>query len=168
MFTRNMKKYGRYLVLTALLSLTFNVADSQEVERIRIPELEKILNNPDDRINVVNFWATWCGPCVREFPLFEKVAGEYKGKNVRFLMISLDFPSQVEKQLIPFLEKNKATIDIAVMMDVDYNAWIDKVDKGWQGDIPATLVFNNARNQRNFHKGEIDEQGLRKLINAYL
>lgn len=163
-----MNNYGRYIVFTAMLSMLFNIAVSQEVERIKIPELERILNTPDDRIHVVNFWATWCGPCVREFPLFEKVAGDYDGKKVRFLMISLDFPSQVEKQLIPFLKKNNSTLDIAVMMDVDYNAWIDKVDSNWQGDIPATLVFNNARKQRNFHKGEIDEQGLRKLINAYL
>lgn len=163
-----MNNVYRYIVLAAMLSMTFNIAISQEVERIKIPELEKILNNPDDKIHVVNFWATWCGPCVREFPVFEKVAGDYNGKNVKFLMISLDFPSQIEKQLIPFLKKNNATLDIAVMMDVDYNAWIDKVDNNWQGDIPATLVFNNARKQRNFHKGEIDEQGLRKLINGYL
>lgn len=163
-----MKNSARYLVFIVMLFIIFNIAVSQEVERIKIPELERIINNPDDRIHVLNFWATWCGPCVREFPLFEKVAKEYNNKNVRFLMISLDFPSQIEKQLIPFLKKHNTTLDIAVMMDVDYNAWIDKVDNSWQGDIPATLVFNNARKQKNFHKGEIDEQGLRKLIEAYL
>lgn len=163
-----MNKYHRNLFFTILLLLIFNIAVSQEVERIKIPELERILNNPDDRLNVLNFWATWCGPCVREFPLFEKVAKDYDEKKVRFLMISLDFPSQIEKQLIPFLEKNKATLNIAVMMDLDYNAWIDKVDNNWQGDIPATLIFNNAKRQRNFHKGEIDEQGLRNMIDAYL
>lgn len=163
-----MKKLWIYYVFFLTFFLLPSKADSQDVEYIKIPELEKILNNKENKIHVINFWATWCGPCVREFPLFEKVSKDYKDDKVKFLMISLDFPSQVEKQLIPFLKKNNSTLDVAVMMDVDYNAWIDKVDGTWQGDIPVTLVFNNAKKQRNFHKGEIDEQGLRKLINAYL
>ena len=161
-------KFIRLYISLSLAIVLALPAKTQDVEHIRIPELEKILSNPDNTIHVVNFWATWCGPCVREFPVFEKVSKDYSGGKVKFLMVSLDFPSQVEKQLIPFLKKNNSTLDIAVMMDVDYNAWIDKVDNYWQGDIPATLVFNNARKQKTFHKGEIDETGLRKLIEAYL
>lgn len=158
-----------FLYITLFLSLTvFPAATGQDIEYIAVQDLERILKNDEDKIHVVNFWATWCGPCVREFPLFEKVSKDYSGKNVKFLMISLDFPSQVKSQLIPFLEKNSASLDVAVMTDLDYNSWIEKVDNSWQGDIPATLVFNNSRKQRIFHKGEIDEQGLRKLINAYL
>ncbi len=161
-------KNSLYYLVCSLLLLSSLQAKSQEVEYIKIPGLEKILNNQEDKIHVVNFWATWCGPCVREFPVFERISGEYKNENVEFLMISLDFPSQIEKQLIPFLKKNNITLDIAVMMDVDYNAWIDKVDKTWQGDIPATLIFNNSKKQRTFHRGEINEQELRKLIDSYL
>lgn len=161
-------KLLRLYITFSLVVLFTMPASSQDVERIRITELEKILNNPDDKVHVVNFWATWCGPCVKEFPVFEKVSKDYSAGKVKFLMVSLDFPSQIEKQLIPFLRKNNATLDIAVMMDVDYNAWIDKVDNSWQGDIPATLVFNNASKRKIFHKGEIDEAGLRKLINGYL
>jgi hypothetical protein len=83
-------------------------------------------------------------------------------------MISLDFPSQVEEQLIPFLERNKVTLKVVLMTDLDYNSWIEKVDPSWQGDIPATLVFNNARNKRNFKPGALDEPGLRKLITLNL
>ena len=140
----------------------------QKVNYIKIPELEKILGNHDNKVFVVNFWATWCPPCVKEFPDFEKVAGEYDTTAVKFIMVSLDFPSQIRKQLIPFLEKNKVSLDVAVMMDIDYNAWIGKVDASWQGEIPATLVFNNTKNLRNFHSGELNEATLKKMINAYL
>lgn len=163
-----MKRFILYYTFFCGLLLIPLSIKGQNVDYIRIPDLEKILDNKENKIHVINFWATWCGPCVREFPLFEKVSKDYKDDKVKFLMISLDFPSQVEKQLIPFLKKNNSVLDIAVMMDVDYNVWIDKVDVTWQGDIPVTLVFNNAKRQRNFHKGEIDEDGLRKLINAYL
>ena len=162
-----MKRDRIYFAILLFILLPLRIS-SQTVEYIKIPELEKILNIQDDKIHVVNFWATWCGPCVKEFPLFEKVSKDFTTGNVKFLMISLDFPSQLEKQLMPFLKKNKSTINVAVMMDIDYNAWIDKVDSSWQGDIPATLVFNNAKQKRTFHKGEIDEAGLRKLINDYL
>jgi len=83
-------------------------------------------------------------------------------------MVSLDFPSQIEKQLIPFLKKNMITLDVRIMTDIDYNAWIEKVDPSWQGNIPATLFFNNPRKTRYFHPGEIDEPGLKKIINSHL
>jgi thiol-disulfide isomerase/thioredoxin len=164
-----MKRRWLYIALPILLFITDRTAGQDiKVDRIKIPELEKILASKEDVLHVVNFWATWCGPCVREYPTFEKVARDFGDKKVKFIMISLDFPSQVEKQLIPFLEKNKSKLDVSVMMDVDYNAWIDKVDGTWQGDLPATLVFNNARKKRDFHKGEVDEPALRKLIESHM
>jgi thiol-disulfide isomerase/thioredoxin len=147
--------------------ISFQV-QGQIIEKIKLPELEKILNSPEDRLFVVNFWATWCAPCVKELPHFEAVSREYNEADVRFLLVSLDFPSQIEKQLIPFLKKNKIALSVSVMIEPDYNSWIDKVDPAWQGDIPATLFFNNNKKQRNFHSGELDEPGLRKIITSFL
>jgi thiol-disulfide isomerase/thioredoxin len=153
-----------------LLSLIYSVSEvsGQKIEYIKVPELEKILKNPEDKLFVVNLWATWCAPCVAELPAFEKTAGDYDKSKVRFLMVSLDFPSQIEKQLKPFLLKNKITLDVAVMMDVDYDSWIGKVDPQWQGNIPATLIFNNKEKIRYFHSGELSETELRGLLNKFL
>jgi thiol-disulfide isomerase/thioredoxin len=155
-------------ILVLLLIISFSEVSGQKIEYIKVPELEKILKNPEDKLFVVNLWATWCAPCVAELPAFEKTAGEYDKSKVRFLMISLDFPNQIEKQLKPFLLKNKITLDVAVMMDVDYDSWIDKVDPQWQGTIPATLIFNNQDKIRYFHSGEISETELKGLINKFL
>lgn len=154
------------LILTLLI--TTASLEGQKIEYIKIPELEKILKNPENKLFVVNFWATWCAPCVSEIPNFEKAAKDYDPARVRFILVSLDFPSQIEKQLIPFLKKNKITLDIAVMTDIDYNGWIDKVDPAWQGDIPATLFFNNSKKTRYFHTGEVTEPELKKYINSLL
>jgi hypothetical protein len=54
------------------------------------------------------------------------------------------------------------------MTDIDYNGWIDKVDPAWQGDIPATLFFNNSKKTRYFHTGEVTEPELKKYINSLL
>lgn len=160
--------YKILMILVILMISQFQVVTAQKIEYIKIPELEKILANQEDKLFVVNLWATWCGPCVKELPAFERTAKDYDPAKVNFILISLDFPSQIEKQLIPFLKKNNITLDVAVMMEVDYNLWIDKVDQSWQGDIPATLIFNNSGKIRHFHPGELSEPELRNLINKYI
>lgn len=150
------------LIMTGLASL-----HAQEIEKISIPGLEKILASPEDQLHVVNFWATWCPPCVTELPHFEKLAREYQGKGVKFILVSLDFPSQIDSKLIPFLKKNKITADVMVMTNLDYNSWIDKVDPGWQGNIPVTLFFNNPKKVKYFHPSELTEKELRDLITKY-
>lgn len=162
-----MRKYYYSTVILVLFLVTSASLDGQKIEYIKISDLEKILGNSDNKLYVLNFWATWCAPCVSEIPAFEKTAKDYDPQKVKFILVSLDFPSQIEKQLIPFLKKNRVTLDVAVMTDIDYNAWIDKVDAKWQGDIPATLFFNNYRKSRYFHTGELSESELRKNINSF-
>ncbi len=160
-----------YLLISTLLVLGSGTTVSltaQKVEYIKVPELEKILKNPENKLFVVNLWATWCAPCVKELPDFEKVAKEFNSSKVKFIMVSLDFPSEIDKQLLPFLKKNQISLDVKVMTDTDYDSWIRKVDKDWQGNIPSTLVFNNARKTRYFHSGEISESELKGLIDKYL
>ena len=161
----------KFQFITAILILFFVASsslDGQKIEYIKVPDLEKILKYSDNTLYVLNFWASWCAPCVSEIPAFEKTSKLYDPAKVKFILVSLDFPSQIEKQLIPFLKKNRITLDVAVMMDVDYNAWIDKIDPQWQGDIPATLFFNNSRKSRYFHTGGVTEAELTKYINSLL
>lgn len=159
-------------VFSIIMLLSFlatgTLLSGQKVTHIKVPDLENILKAPENKLFVVNFWATWCTPCVSELPNFEKVAKEYSADKVSFIMVSLDFPGQIEKQLIPFLKNNKISLDVYVMTDVDYDSWINKVDKSWEGNIPATLFFNNTNKKRYFHLGEVDETGLRKIINSNL
>jgi thiol-disulfide isomerase/thioredoxin len=163
-----MKNLCLKICVLIILILTSLAGQSQKIEYIKVPGLERILNNPDNKLFIINFWATWCPPCVKEFPDFEKVSKEYDTTQVKFIMVSLDFPSQVNTNLLPFLKKNKVSLNVAVMTDLDYNSWIDKVDASWQGDIPATIIFNNSKKLRHFHSGELDADGLKKMINEYL
>jgi thiol-disulfide isomerase/thioredoxin len=164
-----MRMFNKIVLALLILFIGLSVEiKGQKVEYIKIPDLEKILSSADNKLFVLNFWATWCGPCVSEMPGFEKVAKDYNSEKVKFILVSLDFPSQIQQQLIPFLKKNNITLEVAVMTDLDYNKWIDKVDTHWQGDIPATLFFNNPRKTRYFHSGELAEPELRKYINSFL
>ena len=101
----------------------------------------KAINMEDLKGKVVfmNFWATWCAPCVKELPYFEKLNQE--NPNVKVILVSLDFEKQVENKLIPFLKKKKIISTSIYLADKDYNSWLPKIDKNWSGSIPATVIF---------------------------
>ncbi|HZW63252.1 MAG TPA: TlpA disulfide reductase family protein [Flavobacteriaceae bacterium] len=110
--------------------------------------IEKYLHQSDGKTYVVNFWATWCVPCVKELPYFEALNQAYKEKGVEVLLVSLDFPKDYETRLRPFLKKHQLESKVLVLNDPDMNTWIPKVDENWSGAIPATLIYNAT--QRRF------------------
>lgn len=116
-------------------------------------EIEHLFNYQNDTTYVINFWATWCKPCVAELPYFDDLYNEYKSEKVKIILVSLDFPKQIEKKLIPFLEKNNVLPEVVMLKDGDVNAWGDKVSKEWDGAIPVTIIYN--RNEKVFVSGEV-------------
>jgi thiol-disulfide isomerase/thioredoxin len=128
---------------------------------------EKFLNKNDDKIYVINFWATWCAPCVKELPYFEKLNEEYKNKNVEVILVSLDFPHLYETKLKPFIKDKKLTSKVIALDDVDMNTWIPKVDKTWSGSIPATIIYKNDNKkffERSFTYDELETE-LKQFLN---
>lgn len=117
-------------------------------------EFEPYLHRSNDTTYVINFWATWCGPCVKELPYFEKLMAEKKGEPIEVILVSMDFPKDIEKKLIPFVEKRGLANSVVALADFDYNSWIDKVSPEWDGAIPFTLVYNAK--SRKVKLGEID------------
>jgi len=111
--------------------------------------LEPYLTRTDEKTYVVNFWATWCAPCVKELPHFEELNANYKDENVEVLLVSLDFPQQYEKNLKPFIKKHDLQSKILVLDDIDMNTWILKVNENWDGAIPITIIYN--KNKRKFY-----------------
>jgi len=128
--------------------------------------LEKFLNQEDDIVHVVNFWATWCKPCVKELPQFETLNEKYKDNGVEVLLVSLDFPKQYDKKLKPFIVKNKLKSRILVLDDVDMNTWIPKVNEDWDGAIPVTLIYNKSK--RKFYSKPLTYDKLERELKQFL
>lgn len=114
-----------------------------ELEVYDFDGFKKFLNKKGDTIYVINFWATWCAPCVKELPSFEKLNAKYKNKNVKVILVSLDFPHLYEKKLKPFILKNKLKSKVIALDDADMNTWIPQVNASWSGSIPATIIYKN-------------------------
>lgn len=146
--------------------ITPSKISSVKIKSLTYKELKPFLEKKDDKIYVINFWATWCGPCVKELPYFEKINAIYANKNVEVLLVSLDFPKQIEKQLIPFIEKNKLQSEVVLLDDVNENYWIKAIDSTWSGAIPATIIYN--KNRRKFYEQSFDYKTLNKELQTFI
>jgi thiol-disulfide isomerase/thioredoxin len=141
-----MKARLLFLILFILTLNTSAIAQDLVVFQ-KFDALEKELFKENDTLYVVNFWATWCAPCVKELPYFETFSKENSTQKVKVILVSLDFEKQKESKLIPFLKKKKITSDVVLLLEKDYNNWLPKVDKNWSGSIPATLLIKGKKRQ---------------------
>ncbi len=142
-----------------------------EYNEIKVPyydfdEFEKFLNIKDGEIYVVNFWATWCGPCVEELPHFESINTTYKHKGVNVLLVSLDKAGMVEEKLFPFMLKHDIRSEVILLNDANPNAWINRVDPHWTGSIPITIIYNKEK--RYFYERTFNLKELKNEVEKFL
>ena len=152
---------------------TINVGAQIHQPEIKLPfevydydGIEPLLNVKDDKVHVVNFWATWCGPCIKELPHFEKLGESYADKGVEMLLVSLDFPNKYETKLRPFLKKKNIKSKVVALDDVDQNRWIPAIDTTWSGALPATLIYTS--DQRKFFEQSFTYDALEKEIKQFI
>lgn len=123
--------------------------------------LEPLLHQSNDTTYVVNFWATWCQPCVAELPHFEKLGQAYADKKVKVILVSLDLKKQVPDAVTAFMKKRDIKSAVVHLSDPDANAWIPKVNPQWSGAIPATLIYNKDKRaffEQTFTYAELEKQ----------
>lgn len=131
-------------------------------------ELKPLLEKDNDTTYIINFWATWCKPCVAELPYFEELYDKYRGKEVQMVLVSLDFPQRIESDLKPFIEKRGLEAPVIALTDIRFNDWIDQVDPSWSGAIPATLVYRGRKRafmERSFESAAELEEALKPYLN---
>ncbi|MDP5092021.1 MAG: TlpA family protein disulfide reductase [Polaribacter sp.] len=162
------------LFIAFLISCNKEKSTTAEVKKITVTtiktvnykQLQPLLEKKDDTIYVINFWATWCAPCVKELPYFEKLGAAYSSRNVKVLLVSLDFPKQVKSKLIPFINDHKIQSEVVLLDDVNEDIWIQAIDKTWSGALPATLIYN--KNKRKFYEQTFDYETLENELNQFL
>lgn len=149
-----MKKLLPVILLVFLAHLVFG-----QTKVIKISSLEALMKKKEGPVQVINFWATWCAPCVKELPLFEQL----QEPNTKVTLVNLDFVEKLDK-VDAFVTKKNLKNEVLLLDEIDYNSWIDKVDKRWEGSIPATLIYNPANGKRAFVQQELQAGELEKLI----
>lgn len=152
------------LFLLVLLVILFNPRISaQEIAVVDFTQLQPLLDKRNDTTYVVNFWATWCLPCIKEMPYFQQIHENFSNRKVKVILVSLDFKKQINSRLIPFIEKNRLTAEVILLNDPDANSWIDKVNPKWSGSLPATVIYN--KNFQGFYEQSFTYNELEQIIN---
>lgn len=127
-------------------------------------EYSHLLNKENDTTYVVNYWATYCAPCVKEMPVFRKIEQEYTGKPVKIILTSMDFGGNVLDRVRSFMQRHQIRSHVVVLDDPHTNSWIDKVSPQWSGALPGTLIYN--KHSRKFHEGVITYEALKNIIES--
>jgi len=130
----------------------------QQVRLLNIDQLNERIKNGKDSTYVVNFWATWCAPCIKELPHFEKLSAEYKTEKLAVLLVSVDFKSKLNSAVIPFINRKKIKNEVFLLNESSPQEYIDRIDKSWSGSIPATLFIKNEK--RKFIESEFTYEQL--------
>ncbi len=134
-------------VLSLLSFLAVSNQYSQEVKQINsIDELRTVLDSGKGKVMLVNYWATWCVPCVKEFPELVRLYAAYKEKGFELVFISLDDLIDKDTKLKSFLSKQG--VDFATYFGnfPKPEVLMDFMDKNWQGEIPATFIIDKEGN----------------------
>lgn len=99
-----------------------------------------------DSIRVINFWATWCAPCVKELPYFEQLEQELAAeKKLAVVLVTIDLKSAHKSSLYPFLRERNLKSKVVALTDSHTNEWIDNVDPRWSGAIPITVILKGEQ-----------------------
>lgn len=149
----------KLLKISFLLILLFSIKGyNQNVKLLNIDQLNERIKNGKDSTYVVNFWATWCAPCIKELPHFEKLAAEHKSEKLAVLLVSLDFKSKLASNVVPFVKKKNLKNEVFLLNESDPQQFIDRIDPSWSGSIPATLFIKNDK--RKFVESEFTYEQL--------
>ncbi|WP_394993532.1 TlpA disulfide reductase family protein [Emticicia sp.] len=136
---------------------------AQNVEVIKYADLDKLMQK-NEGIYVINFWASWCSPCVAEMPNFEAIANDFRKNKVKVIFISLDFKRDLES-VKKFVVDKKINSPVYLLDEPDYDSWINKVSKDWSGSIPATLISQGSK--KEFYEQAFDYQTLTEKIKHF-
>ncbi len=118
----------------------------------------------NDTLYVVNFWATWCEPCVKELPAFQQEDKKYAKRKVKFIFVSMNSPKELGK-VQNFTDNQKLEGTLLLLNGGNPNDWIDKVDSSWSGSIPATAMYKSGK-KVYFREGDFTPETLDKIIQS--
>ena len=129
-------------------------AEAQTVPSWKVTKLQDYIAKSDS-VLVINFWATFCKPCIEEIPYFETTVDKYKDKKVKMLLVSLDLKDEYPNSIKSFVSKNNYASKIVWLNETNADYFCPRVDKKWSGGIPSTLIINPKTGYRKFFEDQL-------------
>lgn len=155
-------------LLIVILVLCTAPAYSQAISAVSAVQLNERLNAGTDTIYVVNYWATWCIPCVKELPALEKIQEQYKDKPVKVLLVSFDFKEQYPEQLEKWVQQKQLKSEVVWMNESVPDEFIPRLNNDWSGSLPATTILYKRKAYRYFTEASVTYKELDGIIHPLL
>jgi thiol-disulfide isomerase/thioredoxin len=149
--------------IVLLIAINF-CAFAQHIPYYKAADLLALKNNKSDTVYVLNFWATWCKPCLEELPDFEKLTQAYADKKVKVILASNDFSKQIETRLKPFVKQQNLKSLVVFINEKTPNDWMPFISEEWDGNIPATLIVKGSIGFYMFVPQQMNYEDLEKII----
>jgi len=134
-----------------------------ELNEIGVDSVKALIRNKSENLRLINIWATWCGPCVQEFPDFIVIDRMYRSRQFEFVSISADKPVKKEN-VLKYLKKQEASNKNFIFNDENIYKLIEAVDPSWQGALPYTLLVEPGGKIIYSQQGQIIPLKIKKLI----
>jgi|SRR5690606_26089401 thiol-disulfide isomerase/thioredoxin len=158
----------KYYLLSILLMYGAQALNAQDIPIYKAEKLMKRVEEGKDTMYILNFWATWCAPCIKELPEFEKLEEQNTQKPVKIILVSLDFREDVPEKLQRFLQRKKISSDVVWLDETNAEYFIPLIEPLWTGSIPATVLIYQKKEYRNFFEGTITASQLQLLMDKQL
>ncbi len=159
------RKFMKRPFIIIVLVAVSCVGYAQDLKKVKITEVESFIANSKTPL-IINFWATFCKPCMAEIPHFQKMAEKYKSKGLQVIFISLDMQDDYPGNVSAFIKKRKMSTWWLDETNADY--FCPKIDQAWSGVIPATVFINNKNGYRKFIEESLTESNLEEEIKAVI
>jgi thiol-disulfide isomerase/thioredoxin len=140
---------------------------AQDIKRVKIDELTAYIEKSDHPL-IINFWATYCLPCIHEIPYFQSEAKKHKSEGVELILVSLDMPDCYPSKIAALAKKENYTTSIFWLDESNADYFCPKVDKKWTGGIPSTLFINNKTHYHQFFERQLTEPQVVENIKVLL
>ncbi len=160
----------RTLIFSVIFIFSFGAGERLQAQKIASYKTDDLLQRVADKdtLYIVNFWATWCVPCVKELPSFSVVHDLYKGQPVKVLLLSFDFKEQYPQKLQAWVKKKKLSPEVIWFNESNPTDYIPRIAPEWEGGLPATLLINNRTGSRELMSREVSADELKKWLDSQL
>jgi thiol-disulfide isomerase/thioredoxin len=153
----------KYVLVVLLFGLLGN-AQAQQIKTVTPDWIDGIHASKSDTLYIINFWATWCKPCVEELPYFEQLADTCANKKVKIYLVTTDMRKDIATRVTDFIKAKKLIQQVVFINEVNADKWINKVSEEWSGAIPATLMIKGDIGYKHFKEGELTFEELNLLV----
>ncbi|NTS43365.1 TlpA family protein disulfide reductase [Flavisolibacter sp. BT320] len=154
-------------VMLLVMTVASNKGQTQDIAVWKMADLQTAMDTASGP-TILNFWATFCKPCIAELPYFQEAANRYRAKGVKLILVSLDLKEAFPKTVKNFVAKRKITAPVVFLDESNADLFVPAVDSSWSGSIPASLFINRRKGYRQFHETELSKAKLDAEIRKML